>query len=102
MRISDWSSDVCSSDLLGHDGFAVDGGLVLGKLGCRIGAAERQDVGRGVAVARRDERDILAAEQELDAELLGGIIADLDDDRLDQHLLTPRVDRKSTSLNSSH
>src|SRR3546814_1754309 len=53
MRISDGSSDVCSSDL---------------------------------------ERDILAAEQELDAELLGGIIADLDDDRLDQHLLTPRVE----------
>src|SRR3546814_5807533 len=27
MRISDWSSDVCSSDLLGHPGFFLDDDL---------------------------------------------------------------------------
>src|SRR3546814_9410555 len=35
---------------------------------------------------------MLAAEQELDARLLGRVVADRDDDRLDQHLLTPRVE----------
>src|SRR3546814_7425149 len=45
MRISDWSSDVCSSDLLEAHGFAVDGN----------GPAETQ-AGRQVASVQMDFR----------------------------------------------
>src|SRR3546814_14342887 len=31
MRISDWSSDVCSSDLVGEDGIGDELGLLLGR-----------------------------------------------------------------------
>src|SRR3546814_3905236 len=68
MRISDWSSDVCSSDLraferaLQHRGVGVDGhrdqrGLFRG--GRDVGGLRRRDVGDGLALAtgqrRRDQ-----------------------------------------------
>src|SRR3546814_7503193 len=90
MRISDWSSDVCSSDLL----VEAVGGAHLGLL---LGAGvDRHD--RGERVARRD-----VDQQETDN-------ADAERDRQDveqslegvtQHRGI-RLDRKSTRLNSSH
>src|SRR3546814_5853978 len=69
---------------LGYRGRAIDGRLVLGQLGRGIGAAEGEDVRLGIAVIGRDEGDILAAEQELDAKPFRGIVADLDHDCLDK------------------
>src|SRR3546814_4212945 len=96
MRISDWSSDVCSSDLLA--GLAAAPGRALGRAAARRfqSVASRNEDRAGSALA-----DGLAAVQ-LDAELVG------------DHLLAARLlaglaaqviavrDRKSTRLNSSH
>src|SRR3546814_16449097 len=72
LRISDWSSDVCSSDLRGADDFAV-----------RIVAADlrddRRDLGRGAAVVLdADARD--AASDRPDAALVQAARGRLADD----------------------
>src|SRR3546814_4123396 len=106
MRISDWSSDVCSSDLAGDS--VAPFGFGLGALGVDL-AGERQRVRlqRGdrideiepamLAVARGD------AEAGDDHRVVGVEIGehrgiDLDIARLE----TEPQDRKSTRLNSSH
>src|SRR3546814_11365959 len=48
MRISDWSSDVCSSDLIGSGGVALLGSLFLRQVG------DRDDT---LAVVDTEERD---------------------------------------------
>src|SRR3546814_10852962 len=55
MRISDWSSDVCSSDLLleVHDGAALDAAACL--------LADTHDAGHRRAVGARDEAADFAA-----------------------------------------
>src|SRR3546814_8214828 len=61
MRISDWSSDVCSSDLV-RDSLAQAGRGSGGK--CRAGAAHDGDTLAPAAAARSGrvaERDVLAA-----------------------------------------
>src|SRR3546814_1710786 len=104
MRISDWSSDVCSSDLL----LLVDprnldrgliGGLDLDPLGHR-----EIDV---VAVTEL-ELEVLALRGSTiadagDLEHLGEAFGDAGDEVLHQRALhAPEGDRKSTRLNSSH
>src|SRR3546814_7341536 len=98
MRISDWSSDVCSSDLsvdVDGDagafelGEAVGGlgvhrgglGLVLGALGLELG-----DVGRRGRHCLALGHEVVAAVTGLDVDLVAQVAAD----------------RKSTRLNSSH
>src|SRR3546814_3058848 len=79
MRISDWSSDVCSSDLLRHHARINPVGevdLVVGKQGAH-GIAQQ---GRVVARQRRDQQHHRVVLQILDG----------------------AGDRKSTRLNSSH
>src|SRR3546814_18310903 len=59
MRIRDWSSDVCSSDLLGFDGFAVPAENLLGgaegqgfkQLMATFESARVQTAARAVGVA---------------------------------------------------
>src|SRR3546814_1870127 len=108
MRISDWSSDVCSSDLFGIAGAVVDRSedlahalrrvarhRTIGKVGYRL--AQRQQ-GIALAVLLNVEIGQLAQQRELEEvaapgkaqalELLGGG--------------RERQDRKSTRLNSSH
>src|SRR3546814_14019931 len=58
MRISDWSSDVCSSDLLDHVALG-DGDLELGRL-ADLDVVEAQ-VARGVRIHALDVRGVLAA-----------------------------------------
>src|SRR3546814_8023531 len=102
MRISDWSSDVCSSDLVGRRRYEDSYGRVwyLRRLG-----AEQDRTEAGIAGARRSF-------------LLGGGLADWQAARLgsvegNHQLLrgraplssrnnSARPDRKSTRLNSSH
>src|SRR3546814_5430717 len=104
MRISDWSSDVCSSDLLGeiveHEHQILDAltqiGIGLADLGGdhlflrRIHQVENVGGDLDAADARRFE---IAAAGEL---LLHDFV------ELTQRLRLNAVDRKSTRLNSSH
>src|SRR3546814_2525407 len=109
MRISDWSSDVCSSDLFGR-GLArqhVDGNLLADAIDRAIGeAADRGAVGGDVG---RDEEDLV---------LLDPIVSSAGEHRarrgatgveceavVADHRHAARggeVDRKSTRLTSSH
>src|SRR3546814_6518632 len=94
MRISDWSSDVCSSDLIEYP-VAVVGGYAFAPH--RLAAAQGQFAGN-VAARHRDHLDrqrkapqhryLLAGIDDAHETLAGG-----GDDLLD---------RKSTRLNSSH
>src|SRR3546814_2692692 len=90
MRISDWSSDVCSSDL-------PRAGLIVAL--CGIGAAINPAAAGGGAV-------ILEVVEAFDlATLRPAIAADLLEHRLCVDVAAVvhlRVDRKSTRLNSSH
>src|SRR3546814_3782790 len=60
MRISDWSSDVCSSDLADHGG--ADAGVAAGRLDHRLTGAQRSaalgvlDDAEGEAVLHRAHR----------------------------------------------
>src|SRR3546814_1247424 len=109
MRISDWSSDVCSSDRIGTQeiGLAADISgeqrhriLVAAKLEHRLGldAAAvvlefRRQVRRAASVQRRHRAVGILVEQLDDGELEAG-------PRL--LLALEPEDRKSTRLNSSH
>src|SRR3546814_1226624 len=73
MRISDWSSDVCSSDLLDRLGRAhhLAVGIVdLGVLGDAVEVHFRRDLGAHVAGSER------AAEQLLDRPHHAGLVVD--------------------------
>src|SRR3546814_4959450 len=97
MRISDWSSDVCSSDLL----HAAPGDALLQKIavnrrmarhegGAETGREGRLGLGHA-DLGPRDARGI--ARKEVIHRLIGGQLRDRG-----QHA----IDRKSTRLNSSH
>src|SRR3546814_8482995 len=101
MRISDWSSDVCSSDLddtaaqqaRGTLGFATEV-IPLQQVDARIAAETIKPlVGRGgIVVATRQGNSLLVADYADNLRRIRGLIAQIDRDR----------DRKSTRLNSSH
>src|SRR3546814_3947461 len=106
MRISDWSSDVCSSDLALEDradllgprrpppGVALDLLQIVGGTARKAGLVEtllhlRPDIGHAL---QSDGMDTVGCQVER---------------RVHSHergigLGTPRIDRKSTRLNSSH
>src|SRR3546814_3026730 len=101
MRISDWSSDVCSSDLDTQRGDheisqrACSDGRLLQAHGAEQGAGGNDDVvaGKLAQVARAehadgagDDRGHASPQQPVAAEMARG---------------RPRLDRKSTRLNSS-
>src|SRR3546814_2197489 len=100
MRISDWSSDVCSSDLLEGNRvrIVVDG----------VPLADAYSIGQ-FASAGRDLVDLEAVERvEIQrgpastlygSDALAGVVAFR---TLDPEALLLRGDRKSTRLNSSH
>src|SRR3546814_1254282 len=119
MRISDWSSDVCSSDLLqvhcragcqrrvepvdaiAGDGIGFDqrvGGEVA-LMALAIGA----DQGGGLGVGQILDA-LLAAEVELDPEPLVGCIDEAESvaAKAMHEAIALGEDRKSTRLNSSH
>src|SRR3546814_8504744 len=118
MRISDWSSDVCSSDLLdaGDGGVEeiagaagrVDQGAVLAAV--EVGRAEtghevlQRQHGLGVAEVAGDGGDALAGHA---LQALGdGLEGDAPGHRLEAARAVAQIrtieDRKSTRLNSSH
>src|SRR3546814_10305241 len=120
MRISDWSSDVCSSDLIGIKAFllqaldlsvALDAVIELPDHSCRNGicrAVERRAdrgrhdeqvnaVARQIAQCRRPDKRKIEIGTGLDAvetQCIGKAVASVRQ--------IERQDRKSTRLNSSH
>src|SRR3546814_10473570 len=113
MRISDWSSDVCSSDLLGdrgaagrhHQRLTLDGaaaGRKMETLAALLDLRDRRLRHQGDSGGRA------VGEQHVD-DLLRGAVAEELAERLlvpgDAGRVDPRaeiLDRKSTRLNSSH
>src|SRR3546814_3330841 len=106
MRISDWSSDVCSSDLVERDRLRQRDDAELGRRIIGLADIADQAAGRGevdeaarlllAKIGRRGLRDVEDAGQiDLD-DALPVLIAHLVPDRVAQE------DRKSTRLNSSH
>src|SRR3546814_3575545 len=109
MRISDWSSDVCSSDLVARAELEALGEQAAGQKKER--ARRESGTARGSLPAHltRIEEVILPDEQECPC--CGGALHCIDSDissRLDvipvqyRVIVTSRPDRKSTRLNSSH
>src|SRR3546814_6095213 len=97
MRISDWSSDVCSSDL-------NETTAIITEIDDDVGDALRTEIGEGVrqlAVRRRDEGaqvQIAIAAAAL-ADHLGAVAVR---NRVERIVGLGDGDRKSTRLNSSH
>src|SRR3546814_9998877 len=116
MRISDWSSDVCSSDLEGPIGIGLDTGLActvfpetrIAEPGEAVETGGPEQGGEREAVAeqpRSGGRPEVASE--IGNQLLrlrdgGEHMRLVEDERGGGFLLHNLVDRKSTSLNSSH
>src|SRR3546814_3975971 len=108
MRISDWSSDVCSSDLL-LDGEAAEDGGFLRKI---ADAESRAPVHRhvGDVVAIQGDPAVVGRNEAGDDIEAGGLSRAVGTEQADRlsalqgqsHTAQNRPDRKSTRLNSSH
>src|SRR3546814_4343864 len=98
MRISDWSSDVCSSDLLATGGgtLGVDGDAEALRPAPLHPAHDAFLEEHHVDDDEQAEGDPLPAEQVGPGDLLD----DVEDEGADHR--PPQGDRKSTRLNSSH
>src|SRR3546814_1926983 len=96
MRISDWSSDVCSSDLRGDGRLAIGAGDADGLVRRQIafGFGEKFDVA--------DDGDMRFARVRGDRVAVERHAGRNDDAREADQVDLERVDRKSTRLNSSH
>src|SRR3546814_9831669 len=105
MRISDWSSDVCSSDLVGglnHQAYArcFDRHGVRLTISKRVVAAER--AGNRLQVTLGSDYSDRVETREVDQLVVEHGILPLDDLYFDLKPLSANLDRKSTRLNSSH
>src|SRR3546814_7053890 len=103
MRISDWSSDVCSSDLWGYAAAEVISALHRIRLPFNVTRA-----GQAAAVAALGDEEFVAHSREHNATWRAWLAGELES--LGNHgvRVVPSacnfllVDRKSTRLNSSH
>src|SRR3546814_6043814 len=95
MRISDWSSDVCSSDLLIIGIIIIEGGGIE-----RQRAVHEAVLGadfKGVDIFRLERRAIIDGGKLHEGKIAGQSLPEVDNERTDAGR-----DRKSTRLNSSH
>src|SRR3546814_1050348 len=103
MRISDWSSDVCSSDLLGHVRTPALLERFVGDV--LFDAADRYRAEAVIERARTFTQPILRTDTTADIRQRVGLMQELGRQQqiafLDQ-LQPVGKDRKSTRLNSSH
>src|SRR3546814_2262040 len=99
MRISDWSSDVCSSDLLGQGHLGNGGQDILAK-------RPRQHIGSGAITWLRPlPRGLSQGERSLADTVLQAhktVFPNLHAPNASGLGWRARLDRKSTRLNSSH
>src|SRR3546814_9599584 len=107
VRISDWSSDVCSSDLETQFAAALGGPIVFGELAFRVSVEKRDADGFTWNPTRRAHENPLDTTQ-VRAKLLWtrtavpGFAARFGYTRYDRYSGYSFRDRKSTRLNSSH
>src|SRR3546814_5246390 len=101
MRISDWSSDVCSSDLPEAAAELQDGAAVPSPAGCPVGRGEGEvdPLAHGEAIDALQQQGEAEAAFQLDDDRW--LIAPAGDQIAAAHLRF-HGDRKSTRLNSSH
>src|SRR3546814_5540112 len=99
MRISDWSSDVCSSDLLAYP---LDRGFLI--LGHEPPAVRAEHLDRAIARLVRHAARSLHPIAEIDIGQAHRARAQdvIHDDEIAEAVALGMVDRKSTRLNSSH
>src|SRR3546814_8598879 len=113
MRISDWSSDVCSSDLLGEGlGDGTNTTLKLGQQRMLLGSARliNNPLFRNTSNTylglrgdiKRSNRDSLTAFYVLPTRILPDDVEGYYDNRVEVDRRGFDLDRKSTRLNSSH
>src|SRR3546814_7844120 len=100
MRISDWSSDVCSSDLLDRAAPTLSGGeaqriRLAAQLGSNLQGVCYVLDEPTIGLHARDNRILLNALAALEGHGNTLVVVEHDED-------TIRRDRKSTRLNSSH
>src|SRR3546814_9936987 len=102
MRISDWSSDVCSSDLLPAEALGGDAGADAFARSidrrCRAGRTDADDQ----HVVRRPGIELLGVTRRRAGVELGDDLLDVHAALADQLAIEEHADRKSTRLNSSH
>src|SRR3546814_9555564 len=103
MRISDWSSDVCSSDLIRIAGKHAVFGITPAKLGILYPPSDvarlRALVGDGQAARLLFSGMTINGEP---ARQIGLVEEFVDDANAEALALAKVIDRKSTRLNSSH
>src|SRR3546814_10079212 len=97
MRISDWSSDVCSSDLLTRLAYEV----ILSAALTMIDAAPRRRMSLGELTDELADAVEIASGESWD-DFSGGINAEAEVSSAQQYATAMLEDRKSTRLNSSH
>src|SRR3546814_5930067 len=105
MRISDWSSDVCSSDLVAvqqaQQGAAREFAGLVARQGRDTAQAARQE--HRIDAAAQRAQDVRLGKRRRDGQRGDAPDADLVAVQLEHHpVLDPWKDRKSTRLNSSH
>src|SRR3546814_7841861 len=105
MRISDWSSDVCSSDLISHhfddQGAKYDETGKLADWWTPADVAAFEAAGKAL-VAQYDAYEVLPGEKLDGTFTLGENIGDLAGLTIAYDAYKKSLDRKSTRLNSSH
>src|SRR3546814_4430282 len=106
MRISDWSSDVCSSDLIGHPGVETFAVMIDCPVPSRMaGKFGQQTSMRLIGHLSLDSRDADHAEKfyfEVAVEGLTECGNSAVEEVVIKRALRSKQDRKSTRLNSSH
>src|SRR3546814_7786642 len=112
MRISDWSSDVCSSDLDGSDEEVALEDVAVGDM-LRIRPGEKIPVdgiileGRGTVDESLVTGESMPVTKEAGAALIGGTINQtgglpMRSEKVGRDTMLARIDRKSTRLDSRH
>src|SRR3546814_9573641 len=99
MRISDWSSDVCSSDLLGPDDAAI---LEYDPAGAGYAAVQLTEWLYRSRDYHRIQSSLTAAQSAIDRDGRIRLVIARRDPGVWNWLDTGGQDRKSTRLNSSH
>src|SRR3546814_3469862 len=105
MRISDWSSDVCSSDLSLYRNDVDFADVAVGANQAAVAGAIQS---RGIddplfeAVVNQNAAGARAAYADLSGEIIASTISGLNDDSRYLRGALLGIDRKSTRLNSRH
>src|SRR3546814_8375816 len=102
MRISDWSSDVCSSDLFVIDGTTDKTGVRNGGKSCRFNAKQDHNAYMNAPTLPRSLRKAPPLPKQLDARLASDFSGLLHEQKTELLVAISLEDRKSTRLNSSH